>query len=684
MEPSVTSSTSRSNPFAKSDASIRYLVSIDVGLSSGDHRDTFMRALSNILATEIAEITFTQIIDGLPLTEVAQDCGNASLPNDHPDHDMHQQLCSGVIEKTHRFRDEFDSGTIHIDSKLINDYRAASLGSRAFKVRLIELVAIAVHQIAVQIFKLDTSLHKEDGIASWKPPKNDLFWEFCPEGAWPTLFRHEWYHDHDQYPNGIADMVGYWAESRIFGGVVLFDRRSPESASDVQDDSVWFHPDREDVTNPDLSLLPILGDEHNTRREDPEEPIENTGIYRDPWERKPLSPEAYDQRSRDVWDSFDYPLIMSFKSEAIVARGPISEGKWAIEPVTLRDLRDDEVLVEIVASGICHTDLHCGNTPADAGVPGVYYPRVLGHEGSGYVVNVGNAVTHVKPGDPVLLSFSYCGSCHVCKTGPPSHCTNFFEINFIGEPVFSDGIGGRFFGQSSLAHHTVVSDKSVVNVAGLGLSRDDLRILAPLGCGLQTGSGTVINVAKAGPEDCVTIAGMGGVGLAAVIAAKNQGCKAIIGIDRLESRLELAKSLGATHIINTTGVDMKQVTEKIKEAAEGLGSTISIDTSAYPPLLAAQIDGTRYMGKIIQVGTGMPESNISIHMQTFMVSGKQYFGAVQGHVRTRDYVPQMVQWWRDGKFPVEKLVKVFEHPNFEQAVEAMKKGDVVKPIIAWS
>ncbi|KAI8315794.1 Aryl-alcohol dehydrogenase [Colletotrichum sp. SAR11_240] len=415
-----------------SNASTTHRISIDVGLGDGEHRDAFTRALWNVLATEIAEITFAQIIDGLPLAEVAQDSGNGSLPNGHPIHDLHQQLCPGVIQKTHEFRDKFDPGTIQIDSKLINEFRAASLGSRAFKVRLIELVAVAVHQIAVQIFKLDTSLHKEDGIASWKPPKDDLFWDFYPEG-------------------------------------------------------------------------------------------------------------------------------------------------------------------------------------------------------SGYVVNVGKSVTHVKSGDPVLLSFSYCGSCHVCKTGPPSHCTNFFEINFMGEPVFSDGIGGRFFGQSSLAHHTVVSDKSVVNVAGLGLSRDDLRILAPLGCGLQTGSGTVINVAKAGPEDCVTIAGMGGVGLAAVIAAKNQGCKAIIGIDRLESRLELAKSLGATHVINTTGLDMKQVTEKIKEAAEGLGSTISIDTSAYPPLLAAQIDGTRYMGKIIQVGTGMPESNISIHMQTFMVSGKQYFGAVQGH-----------------------------------------------------
>ena len=283
----------------------------------------------------------------------------------------------------------------------------------------------------------------------------------------------------------------------------------------------------------------------------------------------------------------------------------------------------------------------------------------------------------------MLLSFSYCGSCYVCQNGPRSHCINFFDINFMGEPVFSDGIGGRFFGQSSLARHSVVSDKSVVNVSGLGLTRDDLKILAPLGCGFQTGSGTVINVAKAGPEDCLTIAGMGGVGLAAVMAAKNRGCKAIIGIDRVESRLALARSLGATHTINPTGLSMKEVTVKIIEAAEGIGSTISIDTTAHPPLLAAQIDGSRYMGKIIQVGTGMPEANISIHMQSFMVSAKQYFGAVQGHSKTEEYIPQMVGWWREGQFDVERLVKLFPSSDFEQALEAMRNGDVVKPVIVW-
>ncbi|KAH8657929.1 alcohol dehydrogenase [Xylariales sp. PMI_506] len=384
---------------------------------------------------------------------------------------------------------------------------------------------------------------------------------------------------------------------------------------------------------------------------------------------------------------------MVFESEALVARGPFSEGKWAVEPVSLRPLKQDEVLVEIVASGICHTDIHCGNTPADAGVPAVYYPRVLGHEGSGYVVQVGIAVTKVKPGDAVLLSFSYCGECYVCQNGPPSHCTTFFDINFMGEPVFSSpsadnkggdaSIGGRFFGQSSLARHTIASDKSVVNVAGFDLSRDDLKLLAPLGCGFQTGSGTIINVAHAGPSDAVTIVGMGGVGLAAVMAARNQKCKTIIGVDRVPARLELAKSLGATHVIDTTGLSLPEVAAKIREAADGIGSTISIDTSAHPPLVSILVDASRYMGKIIQVGTGMPEANLSLHMQTFMVSGKQYFGAVQGHCKTDESIPNMIKWWKEGVFPIEKLVKFFDASDFASALEVMGNGEVVKPIIVW-
>lgn len=166
-------------------------------------------------------------------------------------------------------------------------------------------------------------------------------------------------------------------------------------------------------------------------------------------------------------------------------------------------------------------------------------------------------------------------------------------------------------------------------------------------------------------------------------AAKNQGCKAIIGIDRVEARLELARALGATHVINSASLSTPELVAAVRSASEGLGATVSIDTSAHPPLVAAQIEFTRYMGRVIQVGTGMPDANLSIHMQSFMVSGKQYFGAVQGHSRTKEYIPQMIKWWREGIFPVEKLVKFFDVSDFESAVKVMGNGSVVKPIIVW-
>ncbi|KAK7744232.1 hypothetical protein SLS53_003753 [Cytospora paraplurivora] len=374
-------------------------------------------------------------------------------------------------------------------------------------------------------------------------------------------------------------------------------------------------------------------------------------------------------------------------TKALVSHGQFSKGGWKIEDVKLRELHDDEVVVEIVASGLCATDLHCGDNADDKGIPGVFYPRVLGHEGSGYVAKVGKSVSGLKVGDPVLLSFDYCGDCHVCKGGPPSHCTQFFAKNFLGDDTFigQDGkpLNGRFFGQSSFAKHTIVSENSVVSVAGLGLEREDLKLLAPLGCGIQTGSGTVVNVAKAGPDDLVAIVGMGGVGLSAVMAAKNQKCRTIIGIDRVQSRLDLAKELGATHVFNTSDMSMEDLVAAVREAADGTGVSVAIDTSGYSPLVVAQVEYTRAMGKIIQIGTGMPGAQLKIELYDFMIAGKQYIGAVEGHSRTKQYVPDMVRWWREGNFPLEKLVGFYNFEHFEEAVKVMKDGSVVKPVIVW-
>lgn len=217
-------------------------------------------------------------------------------------------------------------------------YQAAAPGSRAFNTRLIEIIAVAVHQIAVILFKLDVGQHKNDGVTDWAPPKSDtLYWRYFPDGPLPTLLIHPWYINYNQYPEGAADLVGYWAEGRILGGVVSFDRRKHDDGTDVDPDAVYMHPDRENVTYRIYKLLaeqkhalieffasedpasnnplPILGDERNRVRVDPEESSEANGIYRDIWEREELSPDLCDERTRDVWDRMDYPTH-SDKSEA--------------------------------------------------------------------------------------------------------------------------------------------------------------------------------------------------------------------------------------------------------------------------------------------------------------------------------------------------------------------------------
>ncbi|KAI2464995.1 hypothetical protein F4781DRAFT_435815 [Annulohypoxylon bovei var. microspora] len=291
------------------------------------HSDLFVRGLSRVMSTDLAKLTYAQIIDGLPLVDTVNENSFGCLPNDHPLYDMHDNLCDGILERTEEMRANFDPRVLKFDSRLIFSYQSASPGSKVFRMRLIEMIAIAVHQIAAILFKLDTSLHKDDGITEWVPPKEDtFFWEFFPNGPHPTLFNHSCYTDHEQYPDGVADIVGYWAESRILGGVVLFDRGTPDRKPDT--DAVFFHPDRCEVTYRIYQLLesqkqqlldfllsdtagpspfPILANMENVYRVDPEDDIEDTGVYRDIWERKPLPTDCHDGRLHCVWDSFNFP-----------------------------------------------------------------------------------------------------------------------------------------------------------------------------------------------------------------------------------------------------------------------------------------------------------------------------------------------------------------------------------------
>lgn len=245
-------------------------------------------------------------------------------------------------------------------------------------------------------------------------------------------------------------------------------------------------------------------------------------------------------------------------------------------------------------------------------------------------------------------------------------------------------IPGAFFGQSSFASLSVVKECSVVNATSLVSSKEELQLLSPLGCGIQTGAGTVINVAQAGEQDVVCVMGLGGVGLAAIMGAAIQKSRIIIGVDRVPSRLDFAKELGATAVVDSSKIpEGKTLVDAVREASEGLGPTVTVDTTGVPFLIQAAIQFARNRGKVVQVGTAPFDFKLEIPVFDFMVRGIQYIGAIEGQAVPTSFVPKMVQWRKEGKFPVDKLMKLMPAEDFEKAVHEMHSGETIKPILCW-
>ncbi|KAF5254563.1 hypothetical protein FOXYS1_14383, partial [Fusarium oxysporum] len=367
---------------------------------------------------------------------------------------------------------------------------------------------------------------------------------------------------------------------------------------------------------------------------------------------------------------------------------------------SVRAIHPSELLIRVVATGICHTDLIFATWPADQ----IPYPKVLGHEGqfntflvvsamitevrsclgAGVVVEAGPGVTKARPGDFVLLSFHNCKDCYDCKEGHPSFCSKFVEVNYGGEDATYTAEGtnlrGNFFGQSSFAELAVVKETSVVNVTNIIKTEEELKLFAPLGCGFQTGAATVENVARANEKDRVAVLGLGGVGLVSIMTAKMLACRTIIGIDRVPERLELAKALGATHVINTAdeNIDIK---DEIQRVTDGKGSSITIDTTGNMGLIKAGLEFTANRGQLIFVGVPPLDAMMDLHLVTFMQTGKVIRGTIEGDAVPAEYLPRMVQWYREGKLPINKLISFYKPENFETALKDMKIGKTVKPVI---
>ena len=362
-------------------------------------------------------------------------------------------------------------------------------------------------------------------------------------------------------------------------------------------------------------------------------------------------------------------------TEAAVVAAP--GAPFTLREVTLPEPGPRDVVVAVAGVGMCHTDL----AVRDGTLYETPFPLVCGHEGAGVVERVGADVSTVRPGDQVVVSFRFCGTCDRCVAGDVSYCARTLRLNYgsgggTGEPAarLADGteVYTRFFGQSSFARHLVAPETSVVPVdAGA-----DLPWLGPLGCSIQAGAGAVINVARPRPGDSAVVYGVGAVGLSAVAAARVAGCDPVIAVDRHPARRTRAVEVGAHLALDAAD---GALVKEIRRATRG-GATFAFDCTGVPAVLPEAVRALDRLGTCVVVGAVPPRSQAPFDASQLM-AGRTVRGTTAGDSNPRLFIPRLVRLWRSGALPVQELASPFAFPHFDAAGQAMASGSVVKPVV---
>ncbi len=347
-------------------------------------------------------------------------------------------------------------------------------------------------------------------------------------------------------------------------------------------------------------------------------------------------------------------------------------GEYSLEPVELDGLRAGEVYVRIEASGLCHTD-----TTMQHVVP---MPAVIGHEGAGVVEEVGAGVDYVKPGDRVIISWPACGVCPNCVAGKRYICDDQFGLLFRGtRPDGSktikwngDWISGSFFQQSSFATVAIAPAEALVKVD------EDVppEILAALPCGVMTGAGSVLNAMRVGAQDDLVVFGTGGVGLSGVMAARLTGADPIIAVDVNPERLALAMELGATHVVNAAQEDV--VARVLEIVPGGVKQVLEASGSAEAWRAAGQI--LRYGGTFGSAGVPMGDT-LSGHPPDMFSKAIRVQFIMAGFAVPRIFLPTLMKWYQQGRFPVDRLVKTFSFAQINEAFAEAHAGRAIKPVL---
>lgn len=363
------------------------------------------------------------------------------------------------------------------------------------------------------------------------------------------------------------------------------------------------------------------------------------------------------------------------KIKAIIASE--TENSFTYSDVEIDAPKPDEILVKIEAVGLCHTDIL-----ARQGLYQLGGDAVLGHEGAGIVKQIGGEVTKVKVGDRVGISFRSCGTCPKCESQLAAYCQEFVPLNIMGSradgsatlKTSKQALRSNFFGQSSFATHALTYETNVVV-----LPKDvPFEIAAPLGCGVQTGAGTVLNSLKCEVGSSLIVTGCGMVGLSAVMAAKINGCKNIIAIEPHEARRQMALEVGATHVIDPN------VHEDFETAIRAIvpnGVNYAIDTTGRRQTLDNLTRCFTTQGTLAMVGMTNPDDDFVCAGMQFLASGLTVKGIIEGDSQPDKFIPELIAYYEAGQLPIDKMIKTYPLEDIDTAVHEHHVGECIKAVL---
>lgn len=363
--------------------------------------------------------------------------------------------------------------------------------------------------------------------------------------------------------------------------------------------------------------------------------------------------------------------------EAVAAIMPAANRPFEIGTIEVDDPRAGEVLVDIKAVGICHSDL-----VMVSGAFGTAFPAVFGHEGAGVVAAVGEGVSKVAVGDKVLLTFNSCGQCARCRDNDPSYCEHFTALNLAC--VRADGssrlhrhgetLADNFFGQSSFSTKAIATERNIIKLA----PDADLARLAPLGCGIQTGAGAVMRSLEAKEGQSLVVIGGGSVGLSAVLGGKVARCSPIILIEPQESRRSIGKEIGVDHTIDPGAGDLIEAVRAILPR----GADLIVDTSGNDNAMKAALGMIANKGRLGLVGLpGALDAALPVPVVQWLTKGGTVRGIVEGDSDPDRFLPELISHHAAGRLPFDKFVMTYKFDEINRAIEDAHSGKAVKVVL---